>query len=335
MSCICAGIGIAMNQIREFSEYERWITGKKTVDTDLTNITIGELKHSIECAFTEAFLDAGIAVEQLQRDERIGLVIGSSLGFIDQIDKSEGDMDFSWLVKKFRFKGPVYVVSNTCASSLTAVNTAQSLLKTNELDTCIVGGIDIAGGFITQGFRSMELLSQKDHIELRNSEHLGTVLSPAVAFVVLNHQEKPTKYNVEVVSSAVSNEAYDLVRLEKDADTLQKTIRECLVQAKVSVNQVDAILTCANGIKAVDLQQDYLVGRCFQKSCTVGSIKTITGHTLGASTLLDMISSIVFMRAGKILTKDGEWLVKNISCILAVSVGFVGVEGVVLLKLRR
>lgn len=336
MACLCVGIGIVLDKVRNFSEYESWLVGKEVVvgKCDDRKAISSDIKNYIECAFLEAIADAGLNTERLRQDERIGVVIGSSLGFIDQIEYGQDClMDFSWFSKRIHLKGPLYITSNTCMSSLNAVSIAQNLLENGKLDYCIVGGVDVAGDFILNGFGSMNLLSSNAHINLQDKEHSGTILSSAIVFLVLKRGNDISKYSIEIATSAVANEAFDLARIEHTGETLQKAIQECLVRTSVSSEQIDILLTCANGIKAMDLQQNYLIEHCFNsKTCIISSVKIVTGHTLGASTLLDIISAIVFVKNGKVLRKDGEWVEKHAKYILILSIGFVGAVGSVLLR---
>ncbi|MCI9439608.1 MAG: hypothetical protein HFH85_21140 [Lachnospiraceae bacterium] len=336
MGCLCVGIGIVLDKIRNFSEYESWLIGQEAVarKCDDKKAISSDIKYYIECAFLEAIADAGLNVEKLRQDEHIGVVIGSSLGFIDQIGYGQDClMDFSWFSKRIRLKGPLYITSNTCTSSLNAVSIAQNLLENGKLDYCIVGGVDVAGDFILNGFESMNLLTSNTHINLQDKAHSGTILSSAIVFLVFKRGSDISKYNVEIATSVVANEAFDLARIEHTGETLQKAIQECFVRTSVSSEQIDILFTCANGIRAMDLQQKYLIENRFNsKICTVSSVKIVVGHTLGASTLLDIISAIVFVKNGKVLKQDGEWVEKQAKYILILSIGFVGAVGAVLLR---
>lgn len=336
MSCFCIGIGIALEQALGLYEYEIYLANSTLHSSSqlFTTKTAFNLKHFTELAFIEALADANIGLNQLYEDMRIGVVIGSSLGFIDLLEYApKKTMDFSWLTQKFKIRGPLYVVSNTCVSSLNAITIARFLLASGKLDYCIVGGIDAVSDFIVSGFRAMNLLSCDHSINLADSIYSGTVLAPAAVFVVLSSKTH-INYNLEITSCEVGNEAFDLAAVDKTGTVLQKIINSCISQAKLSFKQLDVLLTCANGTKAINQQQDYIIKQCFSNTpCIISSVKPTVGHTLAASSLLDIASVAMFARNGMVLNAKQQWIPKRICNAMILATGFGGATGALLLHL--
>lgn len=340
MECYCSGIGIALDNAIGFAEYEK-ILSKYKPDNGSYPLNIHSIKESfkyyIEYTFLEAISDAGIKLSELKENERIGIIVGSSLGFIDNLQEDsdlESSMDFSWIIQKYHFKGPLYVVSNTCTSSLSAITVAMNMLDADRVDICVVGGVDLAGEFITNGFQSLNLLNSEKKIDIFANAHTGTILSNASGFLVITRQRPQTKAYIKIISSVIFNEAFDITRLDKDGHILGEAIKECIEKANISIEEIGVLMTCANGTKALDEQQDRLVRKWLQDypHTILSTIKPLVGHTLGSSTIIDIVSAIIFTRKGKTLSQNGKWLVKHSEYVLILSVGFAGVNGAVLLK---
>lgn len=335
MGCYCTGVGIVLDKALDFSEYKELLSRCDNTESTLFNKYLSDhkFKKNINHAFLEAISDAGLCLKELKNNERIGLVIGSSLGFIDQSkDEPKRIMDFSWLIRKYRFKGSVYIISNTCTSSLNAITTAINMLNADKLDICIVGGVDVAGDFINYGFQSLNLLNKNNEIHLFNENDTGTFLTNASCFLVLNKYRK-SRFYTEVLAGAIKNEAFDLTRIENKGQSLYKAVYDCLKKANITINQIDILMTCANGIKKMDSQQNSFFQQYFPKEfCTISTVKNLIGHTLGASTILDIISIIAFIHNGKIQTIKGEWINRNVKYVLILSIGFAGVNGTILLR---
>lgn len=354
----CTGIGIVVDSAVGLFNFQKMMDKYPDENTIFNNnnfsSSIEKFMAFTETAFREAVSDAGLYPNKLVNNSRVGMVVGSSLGIIDSLGIDENGntsgnlIDFSWLMEKYHIKGPIYTVSNTCVSGINAIAVAMALLEQNHIDICIVGGVDIIGDFILNGFSSMNMLSKKKTLELFSQNQDGTILSSGAGFLVLEKEGTAKTSYAKILSCTITNDAYDLVRADMNGYMLQNAILECIQKVGLDIIDINLIMTCANGMEKMDIQQANLISKLFMNhdSYLVSSIKPLIGHTLGASGILDVIVAIEYMNKGEVLPlgntnyydlpstflKMLHGIVKKpIEHVLLMSVGFSGVNGAVLI----
>ena len=357
MRIYCTGVGVVLDAASNHIDFTRLMEKQSFVNAeinkgDISNFSSKKFRMFTENAFKQAISDADLSLKQIRSNERIGMVIGSSLGVIDNLDMKSNvyrnQIDFSWLLNKYHFKGEVYVISNTCVSGVNALAVAMSLIEQNRVDVCVVGGVDIVGDFIRSGFDSLSMISEKNVLKLFSTEQEGTILSSGAGFLVLEKNKSKKNSYGEILSCVISNDAYDVVRIDKEGGILQKTILECINKANVEIKNIDIIMTCANGLKNMDIYQANVINNLFKDyENLVSSIKPIIGHTLGASGTLDVIASFEFMKKGRCISLKSENYLdiplsfirklysveeKLLKYALIVSIGFSGVNGAALIS---
>lgn len=359
----CTGIGCAVDSAVDHIKFQELLHeyGNENTICNIKNNYNSIIEKFIvftESSFQEAILDADLHPNKLTNDSRVGVVIGSSLGIIDSLmldgnsSRCKSLIDFSWLIEKYQIKGPVYTVSNACVSGVNAIAIAMGLLEQNQIDTCIVGGVDIIGDFIINGFCSMKILSKGKKLELFSHNQDGTFLSSGAGFLVLEKEEILKNSYARILTSAITNDAYDLVGVDMSGDMLKVAILECVHNACLNISDIDLVITCANGIQKMDIQQANLINKLFTEhdNYVVSSIKPLIGHTLGASGILDVIAAVEFMNNGQVIPLENTnyydlphtflenlhgAVRKPIEHVLILSAGFSGVNGAILLGNSR
>lgn len=329
-----------------------------------------------EKAFEEAVIDAGISLKQLSGDDRVGLIIGTSLGNISVYEKYmqeevtleknnderiksifPGMLNYitTYLVNKYNITGPLYTVSNTCASGISGITLASELLESGIIDVCIVGGVDINGDFIITGLESLNALSSKDKLQPFSKDRDGIVLGEGAGFIVLtNKSSKNDKRNCygEIAGCSITNDGGHLMSPDKEARGLIKSIRESIKIAKIDPSEIDCVFCCGNGNVYNDAMQALAIKEAFKvtnSNVEVTTVKPYIGHTLGAAGIIETISALLMMQHNFIvpLSANGKYEIespeyglnyvfqeinKDIRYSILLSSGFSGVNATVVLR---
>lgn len=341
-----------------------------------TNDYFSKYKYIAEKAFAEAVLDAGISQEQLSENDRVGLIIGTSLGNISVYERymqeevtSKKDNDegiksifpgmlnyiTTYLVNKYNITGPLYTISNTCASGISGITLASELLEGGVIDSCIVGGVDINADFIITGLDSLNALSCKDKLQPFSKDRDGIVLGEGAGFIVLaNNSLKNDKRNCygEIAGCSITNDGGHLMSPDKEARGLIKSIRESIKTAKIDPGKIDCVFCCGNGNVYNDAMQALAIKESFKvtnSNVAVTTVKPYIGHTLGAAGIIETIAALLMMNNNFIvpLSSDGKYEIeppeyglnyvfqeinKELVYSILLSSGFSGVNATVVLR---
>ena len=108
--------------------------------------------------------EPGIAV-----DRKTVLIISSTKGNINRVEKESSDPDIQHLVSLpasakliaayFGFVNPPIVVSNACISGIMAIITGMRLIRSGQYDHAVIAGADLITKFILSTFPQLDLLS--------------------------------------------------------------------------------------------------------------------------------------------------------------------------------
>lgn len=288
-----------------------------------------------EQACEEAIINAGISLEEISKNDKISLIISTSLGNISVYEEQFKEVVLSenekkvitpsifpgmlnyittYLENKYNITGPSYTVSNTCASGISGITLAYELLASGLVDICIVGGIDINAEFIMAGMSSLNALSSKSKLEPFSNDRDGIILGEGAGFIVLTNKRPDYigKDNYgEVVGCSITNDAAHLMAPDKEAGGLIKSIRESIDMAEINADEIDCIFCCANGNVYNDAMQAVAIRETFKdnSSVAVTTIKPYIGHSLGAAGIIETIATLLMMCNDFIvpLSNDGEY----------------------------
>lgn len=193
------------------------------------------------------------------------------------------------LSKEFSIRGPVYSVSAACAGSSHAINLALLLLESGTVDRCLVGGGEIITDYTQQAFSGMRtVLSTMPNIEKHaiqpfGANRTGMALGEGCGWIALDKNgSSKIRDSIKITESHVCNvpdAVYGDVVDQNDWDKLLKT---------PSKSDCDLVFAHATSTPTGDLAEGEALIRNF-KQAQVRSTKYMFGHTLSASTVLDII----------------------------------------------
>ena len=197
----------------------------------------------------------------------------------------------------WNFSGPSFTISAVETAAFKALELAQMLLDTNEVDAVIVGAVDLAGGVENVLLRSqfgkinigVNTLSFDEKADGWNvGEGAGAVVLKRHD-VALQNQER-----IYAVIDAVS--IGQSASMAVNDTTITQVCKQAFQQAGIQPQEVNYLEVCASGIPAEDeaeingiLQAYPSVGDGLH--CAIGSVKSNIGHTFVASGIASLIKT--------------------------------------------
>jgi len=282
-------------------------------------------------ASDEAISDSKIDLESID-NYRAGVIWGSGIGGIETfqnevinfasgdgtprfnpffIPKMIGDIAPGHISMKYNFMGPSYTTVSACASSANAMVDALNYIRLGHCDIIITGGseagVNKAG---MGGFNAMHALSTRNEDPATASRPFdstrdGFVLGEGSGAIILEEYEhakaRGAKIYAELIGGGLSSDAYHITSPHPEGLGVKAVIKNCLNNAGVSINQVDAINTHGTSTPLGDVAELKAISDVFgdhAKNININSTKSMTGHLLGAAGAVEAISVILSIKNG-------------------------------------
>jgi len=277
----------------------------------------------------EAIIDAKLNLEELDKF-RIGVIWGAGIGglqtFQDEvinfaggdgtprfnpffIPKMIADIAPGNISIKHGFMGPNYTTVSACASSANAIIDALNYIRLGHCDVIVSGGSEAA---VTQagmgGFNAMHALSTRNDSPETASRPFdatrdGFVLGEGAGALVLEEYEHAKKRGAtiyaEVIGGGMSSDAYHMTAPHPDGIGVERVMKNCLNDAGLQPEQVDAINTHGTATPLGDVAELKAISNVFgthASKININSTKSMTGHLLGAAGAIEAIASILAMK---------------------------------------
>lgn len=276
----------------------------------------------------EAIADAGLDLEKIDKF-RVGVIWGAGIGGLETfqtevlnfaqgdgtprfnpffIPKMIADIAPGNISIKHGFMGPNYTTVSACASSANAMIDALNYIRMGYCDVVVTGGseaaVTIAG---MGGFNAMHALSTRNESPETASRPFdatrdGFVLGEGAGALILEEYEharaRGAKIYAEVVGGGLSSDAYHMTAPHPEGIGVVKVMENCLRDAGISPDEVDAINTHGTSTPLGDVAELKAISRVFgdhAPDININSTKSMTGHLLGAAGAIEAIASILAM----------------------------------------
>jgi 3-oxoacyl-[acyl-carrier-protein] synthase II len=280
-------------------------------------------------ASEQAILDSKLDLDSID-NYRSGVIWGSGIGGIETfqdevinfasgdgtprfnpffIPKMIGDIAPGHISMKYRFMGPSYTTVSACAPSANAMVDALNYIRLGHCDIIITGGseagVNKAG---MGGFNAMHALSTRNEDPTTASRPFdstrdGFVLGEGAGAIILEEYEhakaRGAKIYAELIGGGLSSDAYHITSPHPDGLGVKAVIKNCLNNAGVSFEEVDAINTHGTSTPLGDVAELKAISEVFgdhAKNININSTKSMTGHLLGAAGAIEAISVILSIK---------------------------------------
>ena len=272
-------------------------------------------------AAKEAIRNASINLSEID-SSRIGIVAGSggasSAAQIDASDiarergpkrigpyavtKTMGSTVSAILGTTLGLQGVNYSISSACSTSAHCIGHAAELIQLGKQDIIIAGGAEQEHWTSSSMFDAMGALSSQYNDEPEKASRPfdtgrdGFVIAGGSGMLILEEEEHAIKRNAPIIARlkgySANSDGYDMVSPSGEG------AKRCMSQA---INEygsdVDYINAHGTSTPVGDLAELNAIKEVFGKSAPViGSTKSMTGHSLGATGAQEAIYSILMMQ---------------------------------------
>ena len=206
------------------------------------------------------------------------------------------------LAVPFKIKGVNYTISSACATSGHCIGNAMELIQLGKQKVMFAGGSDEVHYAMTAMFDAMTALSSKynDTPEKASRPYDktrdGFVISGGGGVVVLEEYEyaKARGANIyaELTGYGATSDGYDMV-----APSGEGAVRCMQMALSTSKNKIDYINTHGTSTPVGDITELNAVGEVFKDYVPkISSTKSLSGHSLGATSVHEAIYSLIMMK---------------------------------------
>ncbi|GAB2190870.1 beta-ketoacyl-ACP synthase I [Sessilibacter sp. MAH1] len=269
----------------------------------------------------QAIADSGLEESDVS-NERSGIIMGSggasTANLIETADilrekgvkrvgpyrvtQTMGSTTSACLATPFKIKGVNYSISSACATSAHCIGNGVEQIQLGKQDIVFAGGGEEEHWSLTCMFDAMGALSTKYNdtpekaSRAYDADRDGFVIAGGGGCVVLEELEhakaRGAKIYGEIIGYGATSDGYDMV-----APSGEGAVR-CMKQAMSTVNsKIDYINSHGTSTPAGDIQELGAVKQAFAGAVPpVSSTKSLTGHSLGATSVQEAIYCMLMMK---------------------------------------
>jgi 3-oxoacyl-[acyl-carrier-protein] synthase II len=282
--------------------------------------------HFAIAAAAEAVKDSGYVPATDEQRERIGVMIGSGIGGLNEIyetsivlhEKGPRRVSPFFIPRSLinlasgqvsiihGYKGPNHAVVTACATGAHAIGDAARLIALDDADVMVAGGAEAAICRIgIAGFCALRALSTSFNDQPQKAsrpydkDRDGFVMGEGAGVVMLEEYEhakkRGAKIYAELVGYGLSGDAYHMTSPAEDGSGGYRAMKMALKRAGMNAEDIDYINAHGTStpvgdeieVKAVKTLLGPAVGKVM-----MSSTKSAIGHLLGAAGAVEAIYSI-------------------------------------------
>ncbi len=277
----------------------------------------------------QAFVDSNINLEKVDK-EKIGVIYGSGIGGIRTLEEQSflyfeqkspqklspffitmmiADMAAGHISIKYGFKGPNYSTTSACATASHAIADAFMLIQRGNADVMFCGGSEAS---ITElgigGFNSMRAISEWNDRYLEASrpfdkDRNGFVMGEGSGTIILEELEhaktRGAKIYCEMAGIGLTADAHHMTAPDPDGYGAVRSMKEAIADAGLTFADIDYINAHGTSTPLNDVTETKAIKSVFGEHAyklVISSIKSMTGHLLGAAGGIEAIATILSVK---------------------------------------
>lgn len=272
-----------------------------------------------------AFEDSGLDLEKADRT-RIGVVVGTGIGGIDTLhdqyktlfDKGPGrispffvpmmiaNMAAGQTSITFGLQGPSTCVVTACATGTNSIGDAFKIIQRGDADAMVAGGTEACiSPAAVAGFCAMKAMSTRNDDPAKSSrpfekERDGFVMGEGAGIVILESLEhalaRGARIYAEIAGYGYNADAYHITAPAPEGIMAAKCMEMAIKDAGLTPNDISYINAHGTSTPLNDKNETLAIKSLFGEHAyklTVSSIKSMTGHLLGAAGGIEAIASVL------------------------------------------
>ena len=278
-------------------------------------------------AADDALRQSGLPLERVAQDT--GVAFGSGIGGLSTIEHNHNtvlnqgvrritpffipatiiNMVAGNISIRHGLQGPNISVVTACTTGTHNIGLAARMIASGEITAMVAGGSEFASTILgLGGFSAIKALSARNDDPARASrpwdkDRDGFVLSDGAGAMVLEDYEhaKARGANIlaEVVGFGMGGDAYHMTAPDAEGVGAIRVMRSALKSAGIAPTDVQVVNAHGTSTKANDRIETAAIRQVFgahADSLKVHSVKSMLGHSLGATGAIEAIVSVLTLR---------------------------------------
>lgn len=305
---------------------------------------------------------------------RIGISVSSSKGGMHTLDRfgdrlrktpsailgarvfanSVPNFAAQWIARRWKVQGPAKCYVAACATGTVSIIEGARMVQEGVVDYCIAGASDASiVPVLLAGYQNMKALA-RDTILPFDKRRSGFMVGEGAGIVFLETMEsakaRGAKIYGEIHGFAYGSDSTDLIQFQEKEDALKRTLDQLLHKTQMKPADIDYVNLHGTGTPHGDQYETNQIKKAFGKAAhqiSMSSIKSMTGHMLGASGAVEVIASLAAMEDSFVPPTAGlekpdpecdldytplKAKAKKINTAVSVSMGFGGHIAAIVLK---
>jgi 3-oxoacyl-[acyl-carrier-protein] synthase I len=255
----------------------------------------------------DGFIPAVEAAKARYGTARIGVFLGTSTSGILQTEQAYRRRDpvtgqlppsfdyagtqstFSlaaFVMASLGIDGPGLVVSSACASTTKVFATAARMIETGLCDAAVVGGADSLCLTTLYGFNALQLLAEGPCRPF-DAGRSGLSIGEAAGFALLERPDNARPQELFLLGVGESSDAHHMSAPHPEGAGAALSMTRALAAAGLRPDDIDYINLHGTATRIGDAAEDRAIVELFGQSVPCSSTKGHTGHTLGASGIVE------------------------------------------------
>jgi len=191
-------------------------------------------------------------------------------------------------------QGPAMVISSACSSTAMTIAAAARMIACGLCDAAVVGGVDSLCLTTLYGFHSLQLTAEGPCRPF-DAGRSGISIGEAGGFALV--QPGP---GIALLGYGESSDAHHMSSPHPEGLGARRAMEKALRSAGLRPADIDYINLHGTATKVGDAAEDKAVAGLFGGATPCGSTKGFTGHTLGASGIVEAVISALAIAHGLI-----------------------------------
>ena len=272
-----------------------------------------------------ALTDAGLLGHPCLRSGQTGIAYGSCAGSYDAIadfgnmliNHATDGLNATSYVRMmshtaavniglfFGINGRVYTTSSACTSSSQGIGYAYEAIKYGKQQVMVAGGADELSAAEAAVFDTLFATSLRNDAPDKtprpfDRERDGLVIGEGAGSFVLEElthaQTRGARIYAEVVGYGTNSDGLHVT--QPDSDSMQTAMRLALEDADLQSSAIGYISAHGTATEHGDIAESQATFALFGSQTPISTLKSYTGHTLGACGALEAWATIMMMNAG-------------------------------------
>ncbi|MEO9276002.1 beta-ketoacyl-ACP synthase [Marinomonas sp. 5E14-1] len=285
--------------------------------------SMGRVAQFAVCSAERALEDAGLLNDPFLNSGQVGVAYGSSAGdsisyidFGNMLTKNSTDgLNANSYIKMmahtapvnigvfFGLHGRVFTTSSACTSGSQGIGYAYEAIKYGMQTAMIAGGSEGLCATESAVFDTLFATSVKNDVPHLSpspfdKDRDGLVIGEGGCSLILEELEhaknRGAKIYAEIIGFGTNSDGKHVT--QPNAETMQEAIRLSLVDAEIEPSDIGYINAHGTATDRGDIAESNATAKIMGNKIPISSLKSYTGHTLGACGALEAWCSIEMMR---------------------------------------